>query len=70
MRILEFENLYVISNNKGMGCEFELWDCGGDVKFEFCWLVLMKDVYGVVIVFNVDILSYWKEMEMWYFCFV
>lgn len=32
-RILEFENPHVTSNNKGTGCEFELWDCGGDPKY-------------------------------------
>ena len=32
-RILEFENPHVTSNNKGTGCEFELWDCGGDAKY-------------------------------------
>ncbi|ERE76304.1 rab-like protein 5 [Cricetulus griseus] len=32
VRILEFENPHVTSNNKGTGCEFELWDCGGDSK--------------------------------------
>lgn len=34
-RILEFENPHVTSNNKGTGCEFELWDCGGDPKYVF-----------------------------------
>nr|XP_021528289.1 intraflagellar transport protein 22 homolog [Aotus nancymaae] len=33
VRILEFENPHVTSNNKGTGCEFELWDCGGDPKY-------------------------------------
>lgn len=32
-RILEFENPHVTSNTKGTGCEFELWDCGGDPKY-------------------------------------
>ncbi|XP_007639881.1 intraflagellar transport protein 22 homolog isoform X1 [Cricetulus griseus] len=35
VRILEFENPHVTSNNKGTGCEFELWDCGGDSKPHF-----------------------------------
>ncbi|XP_011815430.1 PREDICTED: intraflagellar transport protein 22 homolog isoform X3 [Colobus angolensis palliatus] len=30
----------------------------------------MKDAHGVVIVFNADIPSHRKEMEMWYSCFV
>lgn len=70
VRILEFENPHVTSNNKGTGCEFELWDCGGDSKFESCWPALMKDAHGVVIVFNADIPSHLKEIEMWYSCFV
>uniref|UniRef100_A0A8C2VR19 Intraflagellar transport protein 22 homolog n=1 Tax=Chinchilla lanigera TaxID=34839 RepID=A0A8C2VR19_CHILA len=69
VRILEFENPNVASN-KGTGCEFELWDCGGDAKFESCWPALMKDAHGVVIVFNADIPSHLKEIEMWYSCFV
>ncbi|KFO35462.1 intraflagellar transport protein 22 homolog isoform X2 [Fukomys damarensis] len=70
VRILEFENPNVTSNNKGTGCEFELWDCGGDAKFESCWPALMKDAQGVVIVFNANIPSHLKEIEMWYSCFV
>ncbi|XP_074045615.1 intraflagellar transport protein 22 homolog isoform X1 [Macrotis lagotis] len=70
VRILEFENPQVTSNNKGTGCEFELWDCGGDTKFESCWPALMKDSHGVVIVFNAEIPSHLKEIEMWYSCFV
>uniref|UniRef100_A0A8C0YUX8 Intraflagellar transport protein 22 homolog n=1 Tax=Canis lupus familiaris TaxID=9615 RepID=A0A8C0YUX8_CANLF len=69
-RILEFENPHITSNTKGTGCEFELWDCGGDPKFESCWPALMKDSHGVVIVFNADIPSHLKEIEMWYSCFV
>ncbi|XP_074201953.1 intraflagellar transport protein 22 homolog isoform X3 [Camelus bactrianus] len=30
----------------------------------------MKDSHGVVIVFNADIPSHLKEIEMWYSCFV
>ncbi|XP_045629832.1 intraflagellar transport protein 22 homolog isoform X1 [Ursus americanus] len=70
VRILEFENPHVTSNTKGTGCEFELWDCGGDPKFESCWPALMKDSHGVVIVFNADLPSHLKEIEMWYSCFV
>ncbi|XP_001366207.2 intraflagellar transport protein 22 homolog isoform X1 [Monodelphis domestica] len=70
VRILEFENPQVTSNNKGTGCEFELWDCGGDTKFESCWPALMKDSHGVVIIFNADIPSHLKEIEMWHSCFV
>ncbi|KAM9209591.1 intraflagellar transport protein 22 homolog isoform 2-T2 [Dugong dugon] len=57
VRILEFENPHVTGNNKGTG-------------FESCWPALMKDSHGVVIIFNADIPSHLKEIEMWYSCFV
>ncbi|XP_049643840.1 intraflagellar transport protein 22 homolog [Suncus etruscus] len=69
VRILEFKNPQV-STSKGAGCEFELWDCGGDPKFESCWPALMKDAQGVVIVFNAHVPSHLKEIESWYSCFV
>ena len=58
------------ANNKGMGCEFELWDCGGDPEFESYWPDPLKGSNGVVIIFNDSILSHLKETEMWYSCFV
>lgn len=39
-------------------------------RFESCWPALMKDSHGVVIIFNADIPSHLKEIEMWYSCFV
>ncbi|XP_002722866.1 intraflagellar transport protein 22 homolog isoform X2 [Oryctolagus cuniculus] len=70
VRIVEFEDPQLASNSKGAGCEFELWDCGGDTKFEACWPALMKDAQGVVIVFNADVPSHLQEIEMWHSCFV
>ncbi|XP_053560574.1 intraflagellar transport protein 22 homolog [Bombina bombina] len=67
VRILEFECPNV---NKGSSCEVELWDCGGDHKFESCWPAIMKDSHGVIIVFNMDIPSHLKEIEMWYSNFI
>ncbi|XP_040829750.1 intraflagellar transport protein 22 homolog isoform X2 [Ochotona curzoniae] len=40
------------------------------VRFESCWPALMKDAQGVVIVFNADVPSHLKELEMWHSCFV
>ncbi|XP_009558469.2 intraflagellar transport protein 22 homolog [Cuculus canorus] len=67
VRILEYE---MNSNRKGGACQFELWDCSGDQKFETCWPALMKDSHGVVIVFNPELPSHLKEIEMWYSYFV
>ncbi|XP_075576114.1 intraflagellar transport protein 22 homolog isoform X2 [Pelecanus crispus] len=40
------------------------------VRFETCWPALMKDSHGVIIIFNPDLPSHLKEIEMWYSCFV
>ncbi|XP_063812119.1 intraflagellar transport protein 22 homolog isoform X1 [Pseudophryne corroboree] len=69
VRILEFE-CPSVNGNKGLGCEVELWDCGGDHKFESSWPALMKDSHGVIIVFNADIPSHLKEIEMWHINFI
>lgn len=39
-------------------------------RFETCWPALMKDSHGVIIIFNPDMPSHLKEIEMWYSCFV
>ncbi|OCT94238.1 hypothetical protein XELAEV_18011906mg [Xenopus laevis] len=67
VRILEFE---CPDRNKGSSCEVEFWDCGGDPKFESCWPAIMKYSHGVIIVFNADIPSHLKEIEMWHSNFI
>ncbi|KAG5284116.1 hypothetical protein AALO_G00023130 [Alosa alosa] len=46
VRILEFESQNHGSGDRDSSCEVELWDCGGDFKFESCWPALMKDSNG------------------------
>ncbi|XP_062392260.1 intraflagellar transport protein 22 homolog [Sardina pilchardus] len=70
VRILEFESQNHGSGDRDSSCEVELWDCGGDFKFESCWPALMKDSNGVVIVFNDDVPSHVKEAETWHSTFV
>ncbi|XP_005141426.1 intraflagellar transport protein 22 homolog isoform X2 [Melopsittacus undulatus] len=40
------------------------------LRFETCWPALMKDSHGVIIIFNPELPSHLKEIEMWYSCFV
>ncbi|XP_068605223.1 intraflagellar transport protein 22 homolog [Brachionichthys hirsutus] len=69
VRIVEFE-----SQPEGSGdnraCEVELWDCSGDMKFESCWPMLMKDSNGVVIIFNPEVPSHFREIETWHSMFI
>ncbi|KAJ8275825.1 hypothetical protein COCON_G00075770 [Conger conger] len=70
VRILEFESQNLSGTGKNVACEVELWDCAGDLRFESCWPALMKDSNGVVIIFNPDMPSHLKEVEMWHSSFV
>lgn len=70
VRILEFESHNPGSGDRDGGCEVELWDCGGDSKFESCWPALMRDSNGVIIVFNSDVPSHLREVETWHSKFV
>ncbi|XP_006640888.1 intraflagellar transport protein 22 homolog isoform X2 [Lepisosteus oculatus] len=70
VRILEFECQSLGGSGKNVGCEVELWDCAGDLKFESCWPAMMKDSNGVVIMFNLDMPSHLKEVETWYSSFI
>ncbi|XP_039612528.1 intraflagellar transport protein 22 homolog [Polypterus senegalus] len=70
VRILEFECQCSNGSGKNIGCEVEMWDCGGDSAFESCWPAFLKDSNGVIIVFNPDVPSHLKEVESWYSTFV
>ncbi|XP_059199965.1 intraflagellar transport protein 22 homolog [Centropristis striata] len=71
VRILEFDSQSGGSgDNVNVKCQVELWDCSGHIKFESCWPAMMKDSSGVVILFNPDVPSHFKEIELWYSAFV
>ncbi|XP_028839359.1 intraflagellar transport protein 22 homolog [Denticeps clupeoides] len=70
VRILEFETQNQGSNDKDVPCEVELWDCGGDFRFESCWPAVVKDCHGVVVVFNPDTPGHLKDVETWHSSFV
>lgn len=69
VRILEFETSVHVSG-RSSNAEIELWDCSGNQKFETCWPAYMKDVNGVVLVYNPDQSNHDKQMDMWYSNFV
>jgi len=43
----------------------ELWDCSGDQKFESCWPAIMKDLHGVMVVFDPLVKSQANEVRVW-----
>lgn len=68
-RILEFENPHVTSNNKGTGCEFELWDCGGDPKYvsfkRVCFIKWFKNQLPAQYLGLAHFLAYIRGLVNW-----
>lgn len=65
MRILEFER-DVKRNRRNTNLQVELWDCSGDKKYENCWVAILREVAGVVLVYDPSIKEQEKEIQMWY----
>lgn len=59
----KFECMFLLSSYQS--CHFLCFS-----RFETCWPALMKDSHGVIIIFNPELPSHLKEIEMWYSCFV
>lgn len=48
----------------------ELWDCSGDQKYENCWPAIMKDLNGIIVVFDPTSKAQANDVRIWceYFC--
>ena len=64
-RILEFEES-VQTGKRSVTAACELWDCSGDRQYEGCWPAILRDVHGVVLVYDPTIKEQEKDIEMWY----
>lgn len=64
-RILEFEE-GVLAGKKNVTAAVELWDCSGDRQYEGCWPAILRDVAGVVLVYDPTVKEQEKDIEMWY----
>jgi len=64
-RILEFEQ-EVQSGKKSFSAQVQLWDCSGDRQYEACWPAILRDVQGVILVYDPTIKEQEKDIELWY----
>jgi len=64
-RILEFEE-GVLAGKKNVTAAVELWDCSGDRQYEGCWPAILRDVSGVVLVYDPSVKEQEKDIELWY----
>jgi len=64
-RILEFEQV-VQSGKKSFSAQVQLWDCSGDRQYEACWPAILRDVQGVILVYDPTIKEQEKDIELWY----
>lgn len=51
---------------RGSRATVELWDVGGNTKFQTCWPAIAKDAHGIIFVFNPAVKNQEKELELWY----
>jgi len=45
--------------------EIELWDCSGDQEYEDCWPAILKDLHGIVAVFNGNSQDQYHSAKIW-----
>ncbi|XP_039292004.1 intraflagellar transport protein 22 homolog isoform X2 [Nilaparvata lugens] len=69
VRIVEFES-YLNINNRSLKVDIELWDCGGNKKFEKCWPACYKDANGVIFVYDPVSEVQISELDYYYDHFV
>ena len=68
VRILESEQDV---SSRGAKLAVELWDASGNIaKYEPTWPALMKDVAGVILVYNADNRAHEHEAAQWFEWFV
>ncbi len=46
VRIVEFESNDLELHGQRLDAEVELWDCGGDIRFEKCWPAIRANCDG------------------------
>ena len=55
-----------MAGKKNVTANVELWDCSGDRQYEGCWPAILRDVSGVVLVYDPSIKEQEKDIELWY----
>ena len=50
--------------------QVELWDCSGDKKYENCWVSILRDAHGVIMVYDPTVKTQEKDIELWHKAFV
>ena len=51
---------------RGSKCTVELWDVGGNTKFQNCWPAIWNEADGIIFVMNPEVRNQEKELEFWY----
>ena len=62
-RIMEFDR-EVPSSRRG-SVSVELWDCSGDQQYESTWPAIIRDIHGVVVVYNPENRGHESEVGLW-----
>jgi len=69
VRILESERVIKV-DGRSVRQQVELWDCSGDKKYENCWVGILRDAHGVIMVYDPTVKTQEKDIELWHKAFV
>ena len=69
VRILECERVIRVEG-RSVRQQVELWDCSGDKKYENCWVSILRDAHGVIMVYDPAQKTQEKDIELWHKAFV
>ena len=71
VRILEFDKTVERSGGRATTqLKVELWDASGDKKYENCWPAILKGAGGVLMVYDPNVSTQQKDIELWHRAFV
>jgi len=54
------------AGGRSMNLSVEMWDCSGDKQYKECWPAILRDVHGVILVYDPTIKEQEKDIELWY----
>lgn len=69
-RILEFEENVQTGKGRPVQLSVEMWDCSGDEQYNSCWPAILRDVSGVLMVYDPTKKEQEKDIDTWYKSFV
>ena len=60
----------VLHRQPALLIKVEIWDTSGDKKYESCWPAITKEASGMIMVYDPNIRTQERDIELWHKAFV